>query len=161
MKTSMDLFDALLGHLRKMAQRGDMAFRQKGDAGALAHPAVYPFTLPPKNQGAGADEPLPYIVLKYQGEEQAMLQAPEECKLTFLVFLGVYRPDRDWALGLRDLVAGLERLEVLLKNVHLLAGIGELGSIKKTVPDEQPYPYFEGTIELVYTYYKPVLLPEP
>lgn len=159
MKTSIDLFDAMSRLLRKICSQPDFVFNQKD--GGIAHPVVYPFTLPPKNKDEKSDNPLPYVVLKFPHEEQIMLRATDESKLTFIVFLGVYNPAMDWSLGLRDVAIGLERLDNAIKDEHLLDGIGELNSVKKTIPDEQPFPYFEGALELVYTYYKPVKLIDP
>lgn len=154
--TTSELMQLLFYAVSNIAADADLALAS--EQGEMQPPAVHKYFLPPRNKKIPSRS---YIVVQLGKEKQDLQQDTDESEIGFQIVLGVYNNSSDLAEGLDILVSYMERLEIKLKNIRLLGGVAELKTIEKNIHHEQPIPYFEGIIQLNYSYYKPVLLPEP
>ena len=140
-----------------IAQATDFVFA--GENGQLSNPAVHKYFLPPRNVRDQSEKA--YIIVQLGKEKQDLQEPTDESHIHFQIVMGIYHDSKEIAEGMDTLVSALERLEIEIKNILLLGECAELKTIEKEIPYEQPIPYYEGIIKLAYSYYKPVLRPEP
>lgn len=106
---------------------------------------------------------MPYIVIGVKEEKQTLWNDVDESELTLEISVGFCMDDDDLDVGKAAdiLFSALERLEIEIKNITLLEGTAMLQEVKKQIPVEQPLPFLEGRLSLVYKYYKAIMLEEP
>lgn len=155
--TTSELMQLLVCVVNNIAQAQDFVFA--GENGQLSNPTVYKYFLPPRNKHEQSKKS--YIVVQLGKEKQDLQEPTDESHINFQIVLGIYHDSLEIDEGMDALVIALEWLETEIKNIVLLGDIAELKTIEKDIPHEQPIPYYEGVIKLAYSYYKPVLRPEP
>lgn len=99
--------------------------------------------LDPLEEGQEDKEDFPYIIIRYMNDESSS----EDGNLNLKLIFGVYSED---VKGWMDVLHLIEVVKIAIFKKQIFNFYTLSGSIKTLIPEEQPYPYFFGFMDVTF-----------